>query len=59
MGRGEGGIRRNREMPQARIRRHTTNSLQALTAGECDKKQTPTMLACPVGVAWLLCTMLS
>jgi len=58
-GHGEGGFRRNRGMPRARKRLHTTNSLQALTAGSCHKEQTPTMLAGLVGVARLLCTMLS
>jgi len=44
----------NRGRLQVGERRYTTNSLQALTAGSCDKKQTPTMSAGPGGVARLL-----
>ena len=43
-GHGEGKFRRNRGMPQARERRHTTNSLQALTAGAVTRSKHPPCL---------------
>ncbi len=57
-GHGDGGIQQNQGTPQVGERWYTTKSLQALTAGSCDKKQTPTMLAGPVGVAQVVCTKL-
>ncbi len=58
-GDGEGWFQQNRGILRLGERRYTTNRLQALTSGSCDKKQTPTMFAVLAGVAWVVCTKLA